>query len=86
MPFSKQEIEDSNKFIRAIYGERCIRCSRPNVISIHEIEPRSTRPSTWIFAENRVILCGDCHSYVHQHGAMNFVEELRGLQSSALGV
>ena len=84
--YTKREIEESNIFIRELYGYRCIRCSRPRVKIVHEIEPRSTRPSTWMFAENRVVLCSICHEHVHAHGALNFVDELRSLQAAALGV
>ena len=86
MGFTKEEIERSNKYIRVLYGRRCIRCGKPNSGIIHEITPRSVDPAGWIAISNRVLLCGGCHEFIHQRGAMNFVDELRECQARVLGL
>ena len=83
--FSRKEIDDSNRYIRLLYGGRCVRCSKPSNI-VHEIVPRSVDPRNWIAVSNRVLLCGGCHEFIHQRGAMNFVDELRECQARVLGL
>ena len=78
-------LKQSEEYVRQLYGRRCVRCSRPGAI-VHEIVPRSKRPDDWWALENRVVLCGRCHEFIHQRGAMNFVDELRGCQARVLGV
>lgn len=84
MRYTKEEIAESNLFIGQIYGFRCIRCGKPNVFTIHEIEPRSARPRDWLAGDNRVPLCAQCHEFAHVLGARNSADELRQCQARAL--
>ena len=55
----------------------CIRCWTNPATCVHEIEPRSQRPNTWMEISNRVPLCNSCHDYCHQKGTGNVADELR---------
>jgi hypothetical protein len=58
------------------YKYMCVRCHRPAVV-LHEIEPKSIRPKTWMDADNRVPLCAGCHEWVHRNSAKATAEYLR---------
>ena len=55
----------------------CIRCWSEIATSVHEIEPRSKRPRTWHFIDNRVPLCTACHEWAHSVGTKQSAKELR---------
>ena len=76
----------SEGYVRELYGYRCVRCGKPQSGIVHEIVPKSKRPLDWWALENRVVLCGECHEFIHQRGAMNFVDELRECQARVLGL
>lgn len=85
MGFTKKEIEQSNNYIRALYGYRCVRCSK-KASMVHEIEPRSKRPNDWIAVSNRVLLCAICHEFIHANGTANYEWELQLAQARVLGL
>lgn len=43
---------------------------------IHEIVPRSRRPSDWWKIDNRVALCNYCHSQIHAGNPLDYVDLL----------
>lgn len=71
--------------IFALYGGKCIlagtvkECQK-KAVTLHEIIPKSKRPKDWNTPENRVPMCNNCHRMVHDKGAKNYVNLLRGLQ------
>lgn len=73
----------TDDFIRAVFHHHCIRCNLP-ADTIHEIEPRSKAPKTWMRFENRVILCYSCHLWAHHKGANNSADELKKLREKRL--
>ena len=80
-----QLLRQSDDYVRMLYGYRCVRCGKRGAI-VHEIVPRSKRPDDWWALENRVVLCAECHEFIHQRGAMHFVDELKACQRRVLGV
>ncbi len=66
---SKAQEERVKEFIRELYGERCVRCHKPNVRSVHEIYNKTLRPDDWWEFDNMVVLCGECHiGWAHKVG------------------
>lgn len=76
--FNQQE----NNEIMVLFHGRCIRCGHAAVV-VHEIMPRSCGRIAQR-SDNRVTLCHDCHEYIHEHGAINFVTELLRLRREFL--
>ena len=70
------------KFVKKVYKNRCILCSKKGS-HVHEIIPKS-QTKNWNRLENRVLLCMDCHDKVHRKGAMNWVETLTARKESFL--
>jgi 5-methylcytosine-specific restriction endonuclease McrA len=54
----------------------CLRCHINHASAIHEIVPRSQRPTTWMALDNRIPICLKCHDYAHSVGTGNIAEEL----------
>ena len=50
-------------------GPICGNCIVRNAVCIHEIEPKSARPTTWRQPENRIPLCAYCHSWATEIAA-----------------
>ena len=84
------EILDNLKFkldrdqLLGLYGKRCVRCAKEINLQVHEIEYKSERPKTWMWWENQVTLCYDCHSFVHRIGAKKGKVLLHDLQNRRL--
>ena len=74
--------QSDNDEILELFRGRCIRCNQP-AVTVHEIVPRSYGKIAYK-AENRVSLCNKCHNYIHQHGAINFKDELTQLRKDFL--
>lgn len=75
--WSAEELE-----IFALYGGRCILCKQ-EAVTLHEIIPKSKRPKTWNTPENRVPVCNNCHTKIHNTGTKHFVSVLTDLQQNA---
>lgn len=67
-----------------LYNKRCIRCLREFTLQVHEIEYKSARPKTWMWWENQVTLCYDCHSFMHAIGSKKSEILLHDLQNKRL--
>ena len=78
------ELEWLRKYVAELYDYRCVRCQKPDVSTVHEIESRSTRPRDWWTIENMVCLCSLCHEWSHLLGVRNRAEALRKFQDQAL--
>jgi len=74
-----EEIETNRRKAYDLLGQKCLMCSH-GAVTIHEIVPRSKRPKDWWEIDNLVPLCAECHEEIHKHGAMRYVDELRGLR------
>lgn len=59
-----------------IYRGRCIICLGQGH-DVHEIVPRSLAPQTWMAPENRVVLCREHHTQVHNEGTRAWAERLK---------
>ena len=46
-------------------------------VAVHEIEPRSRRPTDWWKWDNRAPLCAECHARVHEQGTRKWEQKLR---------
>ena len=56
----------TSRQVLAYFKNVCVICGRPACVT-HEIEPRS-RGNNALRFENRIALCGDCHSFAHEQG------------------
>ena len=74
--------QSQNDVIMVLFHGRCVRCNQ-RAVTVHEILPRSCGKIAFR-DDNRVTLCHDCHTYIHQHGAVNFVAELLRLRREFL--
>ena len=76
---TKDQIEDEEVLkIYAINNTAyCVWCWVCPASSIHEIIPRSQRPTDWWLLENRAPLCVHCHEKAHHMGSGNAAEEIR---------
>ena len=68
-----QRMVDREK-IHKMFHDRCILCFHAGVV-IHEILPRSSGKEA-MEIDNRVLLCPDCHEYVHRVGTIAMEKEL----------
>ena len=82
--FDNHKIKLDRHDLFSLYGGRCIRCNREFNLNTHEIEYRSERPKTWMWWENQVTLCYDCHNYVHRIGGRKGKILLHDLQNRRL--
>ena len=55
----------------------CVNCWSELATAVHELEPRSKRPNTWHFIENRVPLCTTCHEWAHSVGTKQSAPVIR---------
>lgn len=58
---------------------RCLRCGRV-AVTVHEIEPKSHGKREAMQIENRIPLCHDCHSWVHQNNSIEVRQMLKELR------
>lgn len=77
----KQQIISRDE-IRRIFHGRCLLNPSHAGCVVHEIEPRSQRPSDWHEISNRVLLCSECHDKIHREGARNWATKLRNLREN----
>ncbi len=61
--------DQNDILIKTIFKNRCLVNPAHTGTVIHEIVPRSQRPKSWMEPKNRVLLCNECHSQIHQEGA-----------------
>lgn len=61
-------IESNRNAVLELYNYRCILNPAHKAEVIHEIEPRSIRPSDWWELDNMCPLCNNCHELVHASG------------------
>lgn len=69
----------------AIFDEfsgRCARCGKL-AVTLHEIIPKSRKPTTWNVPENRIPLCGNCHNWAHVYGTRKSRPELTRLRTGS---
>lgn len=71
------------EYLVVLYGSRCARCG-DKTTQIHEIVPRSEIPNDWFDASNMILLCAQCHTWVHEIGPENAAIELSELQARAM--
>lgn len=63
-----------------LYGDKCAVCRRGTRI-LHEIVPKSLARFDWKVWWNRIALCPDCHTRVHDEGSQNWAERLRAYRN-----
>lgn len=69
------DIELLKEKVRLHYKERCVLCGSKSRI-VHEIEPKSKRPEDWAEFSNLIILCAQCHEWVHATGTSKCADVL----------
>lgn len=70
------------------YEFTCVLCLG-RATAVHEIVPKSKKPTDWWAFDNRVPLCQTCHSRVHEEGTRLWesrLVEARVVLASLLGV
>ena len=72
---------DKRKLMQ-LYNNRCGRCLVRPATGVHEIEPKSLRPTTWDEPENQIPLCAECHELVQGHTDW-YAPSLRAAQDRA---
>jgi len=66
--FNPELWDEEEQKIWKFFDYKCLKCGRPGDV-IHEIVPKSRAPKTWKEFGNRVLLCVECHEWVHWMGA-----------------
>ena len=71
-------IEANRNTVLSLFNHRCgLNMAHP-ATTIHEIEPRSIRPTDWWELDNMISLCAECHQKVHNEGTKKWRSVLRG--------
>lgn len=79
----EQSLRNREKLkVTKFYHGRCLVNPSHKGIVVHEIVPKSQRPSDWWEFENRVLLCNDCHVRIHNEGAATWKEKLINLREA----
>lgn len=62
-----RQVDDDPNYdlIFKLYNGRCILCRATYGVTVHELTPRSLAPKTWKKIDNRVCLCNECHTKIH---------------------
>lgn len=81
-----QEQKDTWEECKRIFKGRCAWHIFHRADAIHEIEPRSYRPSDWWELENRIPLCTEIHTRIHEEGWHNWVSRLKEQRKRALRI
>jgi len=79
-----QQIQD-DAIMDMFNGMCAVHLTHP-AVTIHEIEPRSKRPKTWMDPENRIPLCEEAHRLVHEQGTRRSAALLTAARKKALEV
>ena len=70
-------IQANRNTVLSLFKDRCgLNMAHP-AATIHEIEPRSIRPSDWWELDNMIPLCAECHQKVHNTGTKRWRSVLR---------
>ena len=75
-------ISANRNTVYKLFKHRCAVNPAHVATVIHEIEPRSTRPSDWWELDNMIPLCLNCHMLIHSEGTKAWryrLEEYREL-------
>ena len=51
--------------VMRLFNSTCILCRATFGVTVHELIPRSLAPKSWKRIDNRVCLCNDCHTKIH---------------------
>jgi 5-methylcytosine-specific restriction endonuclease McrA len=77
----KALVDANRNTVLELFHHRCIlNPAKHKAVVVHEIEPKSKRPSNWWEIENMVPLCAECHDLVHASGAKTFEKRLKELR------
>ena len=82
MPEDLKRIVDANRnTVFELFKHRCLLNPAHKAVVIHEIEPKSLRPSDWWELDNLAPLCANCHETVTNSGSRHR-EELKRLRNA----
>ena len=70
----------AEELIKEFHG-RCGRCNQKRPLSIHEIIPRGAIGKKAMEKENRIPLCGECHTWAHTVGSACSIPVLMSYRS-----
>jgi len=75
-------IDANRNTVLVLFKHRCAVNPAHIATVIHEIEPRSMRPTDWWELENMIPLCTSCHGMIHREGTKKWRPKLRSLRES----
>lgn len=77
--FNPELWDEEEQKIWKFFDYKCLICDGNGEV-IHEIVPKSRAPKTWMKFENRVLLCVECHNFIHGGGAGMWASTLKNLR------
>ena len=87
MTYTPEQLEEQKKTYELtleLFKGRCAYHLSHPAQCVHEIEPRSYRPKDWWDIDNRIPLCNQIHTQIHNEGWRNWVDILREKRTKAL--
>lgn len=77
------EWDSVERDILDLYKSKCALCSK-KAVTIHEIVPKSRRPTTWMAKDNRVPVCAECHNRIHNEGTRKYEKRLKKIHDAKI--
>ena len=79
----KAIVDTNRKIVFELFDGRCLLNPSHKSAVIHEIEPKSIRPTDWWELDNMAPLCVNCHDLIHASGAKTYKKVLERLRNES---